>query len=65
MKAQPVFRRQILFPRQRIVVRNAAQRLQHLPALFRKLIYHLSHLPSSVREAVREQGFDSLRRVTR
>src|SRR5260370_16642432 len=36
MEAQPVFRRQFLFPRLRVVVINAAQRLQHITAFFRK-----------------------------
>jgi hypothetical protein len=27
---------------------NAAQRLQHITAFFRKVIYHVHHLPSSM-----------------
>ena len=37
MEVQPVFRRQFPFPRHCIVVINAAQRLQHITAFFRKV----------------------------
>ena len=43
----------------RIVVISAAQRLQHIPAFFRKMIDHLHYLQSSVREAVGYLDFDA------
>src|ERR1700722_6888174 len=65
MEEQPLFQRQSLFPRQCVVVINGAQRLQHISAFFRKVIYHFHYLPSSMGETVRPQGFDALRRVAR
>ena len=65
VEAQPLFGRHCLFSRQRVVMINVAQRLQHITAFFRKIIRDLDNLPPSMCEAVCLQSFDAfhLRRV--
>ena len=52
VEAQPLFRRHCLLSRQRVVMINVAQRLQHITAFFRKVVRHFHNLPPSMREAV-------------
>lgn len=68
MKMQPLFRRQFLFPCQRVVVINAAQRLQHIPALMGEVRRDFDELPSAMRQTVRQQNLHTtsqLRSVAR
>ena len=63
MEVQPVLRRPPRFPRQRVVVINAAQGLQHIPALLGKVLGYFHKLPSSMRQTVRHQDLHSRRQL--
>ncbi|HEY1580704.1 MAG TPA: hypothetical protein VGF82_26870, partial [Terracidiphilus sp.] len=49
MEKQPAFRRQLSLARQCIVMINATQRLEYMPALLRKVLRHFDNLAPAMR----------------
>ena len=53
MEKQPAFRRQLSLARQCIVMINATQRLEYMPALLRNVLRHFDNLAPAMGETVR------------